>query len=118
MEKVIFFPVESVCGPRMVGQDSSGWPCNTKHHYCPSSGSSLSWLSQPSGCDSFQKPVSVSEEELENLRRCCSWGREKTCRAGPMGRASSSIETHGAQFVDVKIEMSLAQRDCPVQKEK
>lgn len=35
-----------------------------------------------------------------------------------MGRASSSIETHGAQFVDVKIEMSLAQRDCPVQKEK
>lgn len=69
-------------------------------------------------CDSFQKPVSVSEEELENLRRCCCWGREKTCRAGPMGRASSSIETHGAQFVDVKIEMSLAQRDCPVQKEK
>jgi hypothetical protein len=74
-------------------------------------------------CSSFQKSVSVSEEELENLRRCCccccgTEGREDTCRAGPMGRPSSSTETHGAQLVDFKTGVSLARRDCLVQKEK
>lgn len=68
-------------------------------------------------CDNFQKPVSVSEEEWEkdtwHLRRCYCWGGEKTCRAGPMGRASNCIETHGAQFVDFKMGVSLALRDCP-----
>lgn len=72
----------------------------------------------PAFCDNSQKPMSVSEEELEKGHLAPEPEEEKTCIAGPWaGLPVPSRPTHGAQLVDFKVGMSLAQRDCPVQKE-
>lgn len=57
--------------------------------------------------------MSVSEEEPEKGHlapepEMSLLGKREDFRAGPTGSASSSLETHGAQFVDFKMGMPLA----------
>lgn len=58
--------------------------------------------------------MSVSEEEPEKghlapePEKMSLLGKKEDFRAGSTGRASSSLETHGAQFVDFKMGMPLA----------